>query len=230
VEIISDFEKRIKAMRLEIADQNKTIDELATSFNYNKQQLVQHDQIACLQTLRARILKEVEDTKLMESAAQRGSAQGSMICGLAAFATGGLFAAMNNRKDALLKGIEAANSVLNKKIPFGSVFVAIGKEGLPENVEVVPISRLARESNKSELDIRAKLQANGYLLMTPEAFIQVLDKAGRGIHRGTISLPIDIDKLKLLTYATTTKINHSMHSTNYNSIHFLMHYCSDLEN
>ena len=39
MEIINDFEKRIIAMRLEIADQNNTIDELATSFNYNKQQL-----------------------------------------------------------------------------------------------------------------------------------------------------------------------------------------------
>jgi len=166
METITDFEKRIKAMRLEVAGQNEAIDELATSFNYNKQQLVQHDQIACLQTLRARILKEVEGTRRMESAAQTGSAQGSMICGLAAFATGGLLAAMNNRKDALLKGVKAANSVMSKKIPFGSVFVAIGKEGLPENVEVAPISRLARESNKSELDVRANLQANGYLLMT----------------------------------------------------------------
>ncbi|MFC1980232.1 hypothetical protein ACFLVS_05230 [Chloroflexota bacterium] len=68
METINDFEKRIKAMRLEIADQNEAIDELATSYNANKQQLVQHDQIACLRTLRARILKEVEDTKLMESA------------------------------------------------------------------------------------------------------------------------------------------------------------------
>ena len=77
------------------------------------------------------------------------------------------------------------------------MFVAIGKEGLPEDVEVAPISRLARESNKSELDVRVNLQVNGYLLMTPEAFIQILDKAERGIHGGTISLPIDIDKLKL---------------------------------
>ena len=103
MEIINDFEKRIKEIRLEIAGQNEAIDELATSFNHNTQQIVQHDQIACLQTLRARILKEVEDTKRMESAAQIGSYQGKMLCGLAAFAFNGLFAAMNNRKDALCK-------------------------------------------------------------------------------------------------------------------------------
>ncbi len=197
METITDFEKRIEAMRLEVVGQNEAIDELATSFNNNKQRLAQHDQIACLQTLRARILKEVENIRRMELAAQIGSYQGNMLCGLAAFAFSGLFAAMNNREDALLKGVKAANSVMSKKIPFGSVFVAIGKEGLPENVEVAPISRLARESNKSELDIRAELQANGYLLMTPEAFIKIVDKAERGIHGGTISLPIDIGKLKL---------------------------------
>ena len=201
METMTDFEKRIQAMRLEVAGQNKAVDELATSINYNKQQIVQHDQIACLQTLRARILKEVEDTKRMEAAAQIGSCQGKMLLGLAAFATSGLLAAMNNRKDALLKGVKAANSVLNKKIPFGSVFVAIGKEGLPEDVEVAPISRLARESNKSELDVRVSLQANGDLLVTPEAFVKILDKAESEIHGGTISLPMDIDKLKLVIYA-----------------------------
>lgn len=34
METMTDFEKRIKAMRLEITAQNKTIDELATSFNH----------------------------------------------------------------------------------------------------------------------------------------------------------------------------------------------------
>lgn len=201
METMTDFEKRIKAMRLEITAQNKTIDELATSFNHNKQQLVQHDQIACLQTLRARILKEVENTRRMESAAQRGSYKGNILCGLVAFAANGLFTTMNNREDAVLVGLKAANSVMSKKSPFGSVFVAIGKEGLPEDVEVAPISRLARESNKSESDIKAKLQEKGYLVMTPEAFIQILDKVEIRIHGGTISLPITIDKLKLVTRA-----------------------------
>lgn len=201
METMTDFEKQIKAMRLEIADQNEAVDELAISVNHNKQQIVQYDQIACLQTLRARILKEVEDTKRMESAAQTGSYQGKMLYGLAAFAFSGLFAAMNHRNDALLKGVEAANSAMSKKVPFGSVFVAIGKKGLPKDVEVVPISRLARESNKSELDVRVSLQANGDLLVTPEAFVKILDKAESEIHGGTISLPMDIDKLKLVIYA-----------------------------
>ncbi len=201
METINDFEIRIKEMRLEIVDQNEAVDELATSIQHNKQQLDQHDQIACLQTLRARILKEVENTRCMELTAQRGSYKSNIFYGLTAFVAGGLFAARNNRNDALLKGVEAANSVISKKSPFGSVFIAIGKEGLPKDVEVVPISRLARESHKSELDVRVSLQAKGYLIITPEAFMQVLDKAERGIHRGTISLPMDIDKLKLVTYA-----------------------------
>ena len=146
-------------------------------------------------------MKEVENTRLMELEAQKVFYQSKMIYGPTAFAFSWLFAARNNRNDALLKGVEAANSVMSKKSPFGSVFIAIGKEGLPEDVKVVSISRLARESKKSELDVKVNLQTNGYLLMTPEAFIQILDKAERGIHGGTISLPIDIDKLKPVTYA-----------------------------
>ena len=113
-----------------------------------------------------------------------------MLSGLAAFATAGLLAAMNNRKDALLKGVKAANSVLNKKIPFGSVFVAIGKEGLPENVEVAPISRLARESNKTEPEVEASWKHDGYLLVTPEQFAELLDKVEQVVLDGSVCLPL----------------------------------------
>ena len=190
METMTDFEKRIQAMRLEVAGQNKAVDELATSINYNKQQIVQHDQIACLQTLRARILKEVEDTKRLESAAQIGSTQGSMICGLATFATAGLVAAMHNRKDPLLIGIKEANSVWSNKIPFGSVFVAIGQEGLPENVEVAPISRLARESNKTEMEVKASWKHDGYVLVSPEQFAMLLNKVEQAVLDGSVCLPL----------------------------------------
>lgn len=39
-----------------------------------------------------------------------------------------------------------------EKLPFGEVLVGVGEEGIPDDVKVVPPSRLAREPQKSESD------------------------------------------------------------------------------
>ena len=91
-----------------------------------------------------------------------------------------------------------ASSVLSRKVPFGTVLMVIGKEGIPEDVKIIFISRLARESNRSESEVVANFKNNGYLSMTPETFTHVLDKVERGILDGSLPLPlpiINIDKL-----------------------------------
>ncbi len=114
---------------------------------------------------------------------------------IAAFVFNGMFAAMNNRKDALLIGVKAVSSEMSKKIPFGRVFVAIGKEGLPEDVEVAPISRLARESKKSELEVEMSWKHDGSILISPEEFAEFLDKVEREILDGSASLPMAVDEV-----------------------------------
>ena len=49
--------------------------------------------------------------------------------------------------------------------------------------------------SRSESEIVANFWNNGYLSMPPEAFAQVLNKVERGILDGSLSLPINIDKL-----------------------------------
>ncbi len=99
------------------------------------------------------------------------------------------FAAARGRKDAFNIGAILAQSILPRTIPFGTVHIVIGKEGSPE---VVSVSRLARESSRSESDVVSILRNNGYLSMTPEAFAQILNKVERGILDGSLSLPINI--------------------------------------
>ena len=139
-------------------------------------------------------MQEVESVKRMESAAQMGSTKGALLGGGIAFTLGSLFAAVSGRKDAFNIGAMLAQSILNEAVPFGTVHIAIEKGGLPE---VVSVSRLARESSKSESEVVAIFRSNGYLSMTPETFTQVLNKVERGILDGSLSLPlpINIDKL-----------------------------------
>ncbi len=52
---------------------------------------------------------------------------------------------------------------------------------------------LARELNKRESEVKAGLKHDGYLLMTPETFVEVLEKMQCGILDGSMSLPIAVD-------------------------------------
>ena len=92
-----------------------------------------------------------------------------------------------------------AGSVMSKTVPFGNVLIDIGKEGIPEDVRVIPISRLARESNRSELEVKTSLTHDGYLLMTTEVFTQVLDKTKSEILDVSFPLPIKISETKQIT-------------------------------
>jgi len=88
-----------------------------------------------------------------------------------------------------------AGSVLSKTVPFGTVLIRIGKEGIPEDVKVIPVSRLARESKRSKSDVVASLKRNGYLMMTLQVFTQALDKTKSEILSGSLYLPIKISEI-----------------------------------
>jgi hypothetical protein len=139
-------------------------------------------------------MDEVENIKRIESAAPSGANTQALLGGAAALTIGSIFSAARGRKDALNIGVRMAGSVLSRKVPFGIVLIAVGKGGLPDDLKIIPLSRLARESNRSESEVETSLKYGGYLLMTPDAFSKVLDKVECGILDGSVSLPIDINE------------------------------------
>lgn len=200
MEGIADFEKWVGAMRLELGQQQDTARRLAVAFTETDTRLVRHDQVARLGVLKSRINKEVEDIEQMEAAAQTGYAKGTLLNSGLTFALGSLFMKAIGHKDSLKIGAQMAGSALSRKIPFGTVLIGIGKEGIPEDVKVVPVSRLARESKIGEADVEASLKHVGYLLMTPGVFTQALEKVKNEILDGSLSLPIKISEItKLIT-------------------------------
>ena len=194
MEALADFMQWIETMSSELGQQVIAVRRLAVAFAESDIQLIRHDQVTRLRIIKSRIMQEVESVKRMESAAEMGSTKGALLGGGIVFTLGSLLAAVSGRKDASNIGTILAQSILTKTVPFGTVHIAIGKEGLPE---VVSVSRLARESSRSESDVVAIFRNNGYVSMTPETFTQVLDKMERGILDGSLSLPlpINIDKL-----------------------------------
>jgi len=195
MESIADFRKWIGEMRSELGEHIYIAKQLATTFTENNLQLFRRDEAARLENLNYRINRDVEYIRQMESAAESGHVRGTLLCSVSTFILGSLLVRNTGREDFLKIGAQMARSIWNKTVPFGNVLISIGKDGIPEGVKVVSISSLARESNKSEAEVEASLKHSGYLLMTPEKFAKVLDIVKRGIHNGSVSLPIAIDEI-----------------------------------
>ncbi len=186
-------------MRSELGEHTVAVKELVVAITESERQIVRRDQAIRLGILKSRIMREVKDIERTESAAQYRATKRALFGGApAAFISGSLYTASARHKDAYKTGVKLAGSVLSKKIPFGTVRIAIGKEGLPEDLKIIPLSRLARESSKSESEVEDSLKSNGYLLMTPEQFAELLDKMECGILDGSLCLPIAVDELILL--------------------------------
>jgi len=196
METIADFIQLIEVMRSELGQQVIAVKWLAVAFAESDIQLIRHDQVACLRILKSRILREVENIKRIESAAQSRATKRALFGGApAAFTFGSLLADAIGLRNAPQFGVKLMLSTLSRKSPFGTVLIAIGKEGLPEDLKVIPLSLWARESNKSELEVEASLKRDGYLLVTPEQFAELLDRVEQAVLDGSVSLPIVIDEI-----------------------------------
>jgi len=198
METIASFEELIQTMQSELGEQVIAVKELAVAITESERQIGRRDQVTRLHILKSRVRREVEDIERMESAALSSANKSALLGGGIAFSLGSLFMAAVGRKDAFSDGARMAESVLARKIPFDTVLIAVGKGGLPEGLEAISLSRLARESSKSESEVEDSLKSNGYLLMTPEQFAELLDKMECGILDGSYSLPLTVDALSLL--------------------------------
>ena len=103
--------------------------------------------------------------------------------------------AIMSKKNRLANASNFLQSVSTEKLPFGNVLVGIGPKGLPEGVEVISISQLARESKRTESEVISQLRENGYLLLSEEAFSRLIDRLIIDVKEGRLLLPISREKL-----------------------------------
>ena len=167
-------------------------------FDKEEARLKREDEASSLRAVCRTIVEQLERIKWSESSACYGDTRANLIFSLTGLAAKIVVAATT-------KSQRAWNIVSNvfdtegQKRPFGTVTVCIGPKGLPDDVRVASISQLARESNRPQTEIVSKLQDDGYLLFSEEAFsllIQRLIGAGR---EGKLHLPVSRDKLVEIT-------------------------------
>ena len=67
--------------------------------------------------------------------------------------------------------------------------VAVGPKGIPRTCGVVSLSRVARETGRTESEVRAALEGRGYRIMMPDDFLRSLGELKEKVLGGTATLP-----------------------------------------
>ena len=172
---------------------------LSAMFTEESDHLNRWDEASRLKALYSVIRQQLDRAERSEDAASYGHSQGNLIVSLGGLAVGSLIKMASRNKqlsasaDYLLKGLG------NEKRPFGLVLICIGPKGLPDDAEVVSISRLARESNRVESEVVGALQEGGYLLLSEKAFSLLVDKLIEDVREGRLRLPVSREKLSEIT-------------------------------
>ena len=194
METAGEFNRRLKQLQCQLRRQTAAVEELGRVLVRCAKTVLGRDQAFSLDSLKARIMREVDDARLTEIVASNEFNRRKLTRGILNFAAGALSAAVAGQKDPLSRGAKLILPVLDQKAPFGTVLVAVGKEGLPNDVAVVPLSWLARQSKKGEQEIRDILQESGCLLVEPEAYALFMDNLKRRVLDGSVSLPMSVEQ------------------------------------
>lgn len=168
---------------------------LITLFVGEANRLNQEDEASRLRALYSFIRQQLDLTKWSEDSASYGHSQANLILSLGGLVASGIIEMVSENKQLSAMTGYLLRGLGNKQRPFGTVLVCIGSKGLPDDIRVVSISQLARESNRLESKVINQLQKRGYLLFNEREFSLLIEKLIDDILKGRLRLPIPKEKL-----------------------------------
>jgi hypothetical protein len=156
--------------------------------------LKREDEASSLRVVYRTIVEQLERIKCSESSACYEDSKTNLVFSFMGLAAKVIVAATTKSRQAWDTANNGFDAEAHKK-PFGTVMVCVGPEGLPDDVRVISISKLARESNRPQTEVMNKLQDDGYLLFTEEAFSSLITRLIGDIREGRLHLPGSRDTL-----------------------------------
>lgn len=186
----------LAVLRVRACELANAAESLATLLDEEANRLKRGDQVERLHQLRCDIAKDLETARQAEDRASSRETALTAFDNVAGLATS-LIA-----KDSNSKGFQALSDHLlaaptYRKPVFGTVLVAIGPKGLPDDVHVVSVSCWARESKRPESEISKELRSGGKLLFSERSFSLLIDTLSNKILNGELSLPVSVERLFL---------------------------------
>jgi hypothetical protein len=142
-----------------------------------------------LRSLATRLKHQLEKAGLSEDRAQSSLVQFDAIMSVGNLLATGIGIAMGKR--GLVEGAERLEKIrTSKQHVFGMILICVGQGGLPDDVQVVSISELARIQNRDKSEIIRAFQQRGEWLFSPEVFLKMLDTLIEKLREGELRLPI----------------------------------------
>jgi len=163
-------------------------------FAEEAKRLSREDEASRLRVLYRAVVAHLDRVKRDEGSESYAQSQINLEISVIALAmnAGRAIISKNNRLSRISDSLKSAGI---KKLPFGNVLVCVGPKGLPDDVGVVSISRLARESNRDESEVINELKKRGCLLISKETLSLLIDKLVDDVREGRLRLPISGEKL-----------------------------------
>ncbi len=197
----------LKDLRQKAIELGSAFETLASLLEEEAVRLKRRDEVTRLTALCATTLQEMESVKDEETIAKSGYSQVKLKSSLFELAVCGLIAATS--QDRVLKAI--SRNLLagsgSREPTFGTVLVRIGPKGLPDDVDVVCISRLARETNRDEFRVMSELEKHGYLLFSEKSFSLLVDTLSDEILKGQLNLPVSPERICQIQVSHPLRLN-----------------------
>ena len=165
---------------------------LNAAFDREEARLNRHDEASRLQTLRQRIVDELQQLREIEASVSRGHSRERLVFSLGELAVTALFS-KGNRLSAIAESLVRGPTY--RQQPLGLVMACIGPGGLPEDVGAISISGLARESGQPQPEVMGRLREEGYLVFAEESFSLLIDRLAGEVRAGKLNLPVSREKL-----------------------------------
>jgi len=195
MERLESFHAYLKNLRHQAGILAEAAVSLSKSFETEADRLTREDGAQRLKSIHAAVAEELEWSRRLESAASYGYTKASLPFSITGSIVKIIVAATTENQRARNFVNQVFDTDADKKRPYGTVMVCVGRKGMPDDVRVVSISELARKSNLSDSETIQELQKRGYLLFNQDAFSRLIDKLVIDVREGRLHLPISSEKL-----------------------------------
>jgi hypothetical protein len=103
------------------------------------------------------------------------------------------------RSEIAIGGSYDSVSTIGSILQFGTVLVCIGPDGVPDDIRVVNISQIVRETRRDEKAVISSLEIEGDVLMRSDVFSSLMDTLIDRIITRKLILPISQAIFKQIT-------------------------------
>ncbi len=184
-----DYLKDLQSQANELIETGLALDAL---FAGEETRLRRENEASSLRAVRRSIVEQLQWLGGIEASASAAHTEANLMRSVVGLAVTALVSTSKPLTTVVGRVLDRLTDIQE---PFGLLMARIGPGGLPDDVGVISISQLARQSNRPEHEIMSKLQADGHLLFTKEAFSVLMDRLIGEVCEGKQRLPVSRDKL-----------------------------------